>query len=302
MPEAIQIDRDLMYSLVPPGGTLQKLASDVAVHSEGPAYFPADDSLIWSDAHGDRLLRWHHQDGVSIIRQPSSYQNGNCRDLEGRLVGCSSGNRSIVRREHNGEWITLVDRYQYKRLNSPNDLAIKRDGTIWFTDPPYGLTQPHQGYGGRQEQAGSCVYRFDPATQEIDAVITDMERPNGIAFSPDESLLYISDTSGFDEPQGYHHIRAYSVVNGRQVTNGRILAVVSPGQPDGLCVDASGHVFSSSQDSVQVFTPDGTRLGKILIPETCTNLTFGGHEDRRLFITAGKSLYAIDLNTRGIQQ
>ena len=302
MPEAIQIDRDLMYSLVPPGATLQKLASDVAVHSEGPAYFPADNSIIWSDAHGDRLLRWNSNDGASIIREPSNYQNGNFRDLEGRLVGCSSGNRSIVRREHNGDWITLVDSYQAKRLNSPNDLAIARDGTIWFTDPPYGLTQPHQGYGGRQEQAGSYVYRFDPATQEIEAVVTDMERPNGIAFSPDESWLYVSDTSGFDEPHGYHYIRTYSVLDGRRATNGRILAIVTPGQPDGLCVDASGHIFSSSQDSVQVFTPDGNRLGKILVPETCTNLTFGGYEDRRLFITAGKSLYAIDLNTRGIKQ
>ena len=293
---------DRMSEIVPLNAKLQELAKDVTIHSEGPAYFPADDSVIWSDAHGNRLLRWHRHDGVSIIRDPSNYQNGNCRDLEGRLVGCSSGNRSIVRREYNGEWLTLVDSFQAKRLNSPNDLAIKSDGTIWFTDPPYGLTQPHQGYGGQQEQAGSYVYRFDPATQEIEAVITDMERPNGIAFSPDESWLYVSDTSGFDEPHGYHYIRAYSVVDGRRATAGRVFAIVSPGQPDGLCVDASGHIFSSSQNSVQVFTPDGTRLGKILVPETCTNLTFGGRENRCLFITAGKSLYAIDLNTHGIQQ
>jgi gluconolactonase len=300
MPEAIESYHQRLFEIVPPDTKIHKLAIDVAVHSEGPAYFPADDSIIWSDAHGDRLLRWNRHDGVSTLRDPSSYQNGNCRDLEGRLVGCSSGNRSIVRREHSGEWITLVDSYQTKRLNSPNDLVIKSDGTIWFTDPPYGLTQPHQGYGGQQEQAGSYVYRFDPATQEIDAVVTDMERPNGIAFSPDESRLYVSDTSEFDQPHGYHYIRAYSIVDGRRVTDGRILSIVSPGQPDGLCVDASGHVFTSSQDSVQVFTPDGMRLGKIFIPEICTNLTFGGCDQRCLFITAGKSLYAIDLNTRGV--
>ncbi len=302
MSEAIEICDDRMLEIVLPETKLQKLAIDVAVHSEGPAYFPADDSVIWSDAHGDRLLRWHRHDGASVIREPSHYQNGNCRDLEGRLVGCSSGHRSIVRREHHGDWITLVDSYQAKRLNSPNDLAIKRDGTIWFTDPPYGLTQPQQGYGGHQEQAGSYVYRFDPATQEIEAVITDMERPNGIVFSPDESWLYVSDTSEFDRPHGYHHIRAYSIVNGRQVAAGQILAIVSPGQPDGLCVDASGHIFTSSQDSVQVFTPDSLRLGKILVPETCTNITFGGRDNRCLFITAGKSLYTIDLHTHGLPQ
>jgi len=300
MTEAIEIYDDRLRKLVRLGASLQKVANG-AVHSEGPVYFHEDDSVVWSDAHGNCLLRWSASDGVSVLRNPSDYQSGNYRDLEGRLVACSSGGRAIIRREHDGQWQVLVNRCQGKRLNSPNDLVVKRDGTIWFTDPPYGITQPDQGYGGEQEQPGSFVYRFDPTTSEIDAVVTDMVRPNGLAFSPDEHLLYVSDTAAFNIPGGPHHIRVYSVVNERQVTNGRVFAVIAPGQPDGLRVDEHGNIFTSSKDSVQVYAPDGTRLGKIRVPETCANLTFGGLERDRLFITAGKSLYAIDLNTRGVQ-
>ncbi|BAZ67868.1 MAG: SMP-30/gluconolactonase/LRE family protein [Pelatocladus maniniholoensis HA4357-MV3] len=301
MPEVIEIYDDRMCALIHPSASLQKLANG-AVHSEGPVYFHEDDSVVWSDAHGNRLLRWSASDDVSILRDPSDYQSGNYRDLEGRLVACSSGLRAIIRREHDGEWKILVDSYQGKRLNSPNDLVVKSDRTIWFTDPPYGITQPNQGYGGEQEQNGSYVYRFNPATREIYPVVTDMVRPNGLAFSPDESLLYVSDTAAFNIPGGPHHIRVYEVVDDAQhVTNGRVFAVIEPGQPDGFRVDEHGNVFTSSKDSVQIYTPDGTRLGKIFVPETCANLSFGGKERDRLFITAGKSLYAIDLNTHGVQ-
>jgi gluconolactonase len=296
MPEVVVVDDSRMTSLVNPSATLEKLVS-AAVWSEGPVYFPEDDSIVWSDAHGDRLLRWSKQNGVEVLRQPSHYQSGNYRDLEGRLVSCSSGDRAIIRQEHNGEWKTLVDRYQGKRFNSPNDLVVKRDGTIWFTDPNYGLTQPNQGYGGEQEQPGCFVYRFDPQTGEVDAVVTDMVRPNGLAFSPDEKRLYVSDTAAFNIPGGPHHIGVYEVIGDRQVANGRVFAVIDPGQPDGLRVDAQGNVFTSSEDSVQVYTPEGIRLGKIRVPEVCSNLTFGGRQGDRLIITAGKSLYAIDLKT-----
>lgn len=301
MPETIEIYDERMRVLVRPGTTLQKVTNG-AVWSEGPVYFHEDDSVVWSDAHGNRLLRWSANDGVSVLRDPSDYQSGNYRDLEGRLVSCSSGLRAIIRREHDGQWKILADHYQGKRFNSPNDLVVKSDGTIWFTDPPYGLTQPNQGYGGEQEQPGSFVYRCNPATDEIDTVVTDILRPNGLAFSPDESLLYVSDTSAFDIPDGYHHIRMYEVVEGRYVKNGRVFAAIDPGQPDGFRVDDRGNIFTSSEDSVQVYAPDGTRLGKILVPEICANLTFGGPGRDRLFIAAGNSLYAIDLNTRGVQQ
>ena len=300
MSKTIEIYDERMRSLISPDASLQKIANG-AVHSEGPVYFQEDDSVVWSDAHGNRLLRWSAREGVSVLREPSDYQSGNYRDLEGRLVSCSSGLRAIIRREQDGEWKVLVDRYQNKRLNSPNDLVVKRDGTIWFTDPPYGITQPDQGYGGEQEQPGSFVYCFEPEIYKISAVVTDMMRPNGLTFSPDETLLYVSDTAAFNIPQAPHHIRVYDVVDERQATNGRVFAVIEPGEPDGLRVDEHGNVFTSSQDSVQVYAPDGTRLGKILVPEICANLTFGGQKCDRLFITAGKSLYAINLNTRGVQ-
>ncbi|MEH1828690.1 SMP-30/gluconolactonase/LRE family protein (plasmid) [Nostoc sp. C052] len=302
MAEAIEIDDERLLAIVCPGASLQQLANG-AVHSEGPVYFHEDDSVVWSDAHGNCLLRWSSTDGVSVLRSPSDYQSGNYRDLEGRLVACSSGLRAIIRREHDGEWKVLVGCYQGKRLNSPNDLVVKSDGTIWFTDPPYGITEPNQGYGGEQEQPGSYVYRFDPVTGEIYPVVTDMVRPNGLAFSPDESLLYVSDTAAFNIPGGPHHIRVYEVVDvgvarrrHRYLKNGRVFAVIDPGQPDGLRVDENGNVFTSSEDSVQIYAPDGTRLGKIFVPETSANLTFGGKESDRLFITAGHSLYVIDLN------
>jgi gluconolactonase len=293
---AIEISDDGMRAIAHPDATLQKL-TDGAVHTEGPVYIPDDESVVYSDAHDNRLLRWSAKDGVTVLRNPSDYQNGNCLDLDGRLVACSGGLRAIIRQEWNGEWRVLVDRYQGKRLNSPNDLVVKRDGSIWFTDPPYGITEPNQGYGGAEEQPGSYVYRFDPKTGDIDAVVTDMLRPNGLTFSPDEHTLYVSDSSAFNMSNGYHHVRAYDVVGDRQVTNGRIFAVINPGQPDGLCVDQLGHVFVTAQDGVHVYTPGGNQIGKILVPETCANVTFGGRTGNCLFITAGRSLYAINLTT-----
>jgi gluconolactonase len=297
--QVVIVDDVRMASIVHPDANLEKLATG-AVWSEGPVYLPEDDSVVWSDAHGDRLLRWSARDGMEVLRQPSHYQSGNYRDLADRLVSCSSGDRAIIRQEYNGEWQVLIDRYQGKRFNSPNDLVVKRDGTIWFTDPNYGLTQPNQGYGGKQEQPGCFVYRFNPETGAVDAVVTDMLRPNGLAFSPDEKLLYVSDTAAFDIPHGPHHIRVYEVGDDRQTANGRVFAVIDPGQPDGLRVDLQGNIFTSSEDSVQVYAPDGTRLGKILVPEVCSNLTFGGRNGDRLFITAGHSLYAIDLRVAGV--
>ncbi len=179
LPITIEIYDDRMRALIRTEACLQKLTSGF-VHTEEPVYFPEDDSIVFSDAHNNRLLRWSAEDGVRVLRNPLDYQNGNYLDLEGRLVSCSGGLRAIIRQDHDGQWRVLCDRYQGKRLNSPNDLVVKSDGTIWFTDPPYGITEPNQGYGGVQEQPGSYVYRFDPATNEVDAVVTDMLRPNGL--------------------------------------------------------------------------------------------------------------------------
>ena len=296
MTNAIAVYDPRMHSIVNPDAKLEKLA-DGAKHSEGPVYLPKDDSVIFSDVSGDRLFRWSAADGVSILRQPSDryyYQNGNYLDLQGRIVACSHGKRAIIRRERDGEWQIICDRYQNNRLNSPNDLVVKSDGTIWFTDPPFGLTQENEGCGGQQEQAGSFVYRFDPVSGAIDAVIKEMERPNGLAFNPDETILYVSDTSQVDYVQGHHYIRAYDLVGVGRVTNGRVFAVVEPGQPDGIKVDRQGNVFTSSADSVQIYSADGTRLGKISSHEVVANLAFGKN-GKRLFITAGGSLYGIEL-------
>lgn len=269
-----------------------------SIHAEGPVYIPLDGGVVWSDVKGDRVCRWH-QGTTSVIRKPAHFQNGNALDLEGRIVVCSHGDRAIVRQEKDGQWRVIADRYQGKRLNSPNDLVVKSDGTLWFTDPPFGLTQADEGCGGEQEQPGSFVFRFDPSTGEIDAVITDMERPNGLAFSPDESLLYISDTSAVERTEMCHDIRVYDITDGRNASNMRIFAVIEPGQPDGFCIDRAGNVFTSSQDSVQIYSPAGKQIAKIFLPETCTNLAFGGENRDRLLITTSTSLYTIETNTRG---
>jgi gluconolactonase len=288
-----------MKALVLPESRLEKLASG-ATWSEGPVYFHEDDSLIWSDIPQNRLLRWS-RDGLSEYLKPAHFQNGHYRDREGHLIACSHGRRCIERLGEDGLWYMLVDSFQGKRLNSPNDVVVKSDGTIWFTDPSYGLIQPHEGYGGQQEQEGCFVYRFDPVNNQITAVVRDMQMPNGLAFSPDESLLYISDTSASHDPNGNHHIRVYEV-RGKTLVKGRIFAVIEPGLPDGFRLDIHGNIFTSSGDSIQVYAPDGYLIGKIMVPEKVGNCTFGGKNKDRLFIVASSSLYAITLNTKGIQR
>lgn len=294
MSETITAYDPKIFSLIDPDAKLKKLA-EALKHTEGPVYIPEDDSVIFSDVSGNKLFRWNAVDGLKIIREPSHFQNGNYLDLSGRLVSCSHGQRAIIRREDDGTWRILCDSYRGKRLNSPNDLVVKSDGTIWFSDPPFGLTQPEEGYSGNQEQAGSFVFRFEPSTGELDAVIKEMERPNGLAFSPDEKILYVSDTSRVNYAQGHHYIRAYDLVDEKEVANSRVFAVIEPGQPDGFKVDQQGNIFTSSADSVQIYDSDGNCWGKIFLPEVVANLTFGGQDGKCLFITAGSSLYAINL-------
>ena len=300
MTNNFEIFDERFKSILLPDSKLEQLASG-AVWSEGPVYFEHDESVIWSDIPGNRLLHWNASDGMSEFLKPSHFQNGHTLDLQGRIIACSHGERAIVRLEHDGNWTVLVNRFEGKRLNSPNDVVVKSDGTIWFSDPPYGLIQPNEGYGGAQEQAGCFVYRFDPVNLDIDAVVTDMEKPNGLAFSPDEKILYVSDTSASHDENGKNQIRAYDVIDDSSTANGRVFAVIEPGLPDGFRLDKQGWIFTSSEDSVQVLTPQGELLGKILVPEKIGNLTFGGKNKDRLFIAASSSLYAITLNTQGVQ-
>jgi gluconolactonase len=301
MTNQFEIFDERFKSILLPDSKLERLCSG-AVWSEGPVYLESDQSVIWSDIPGNRLLRWSELDGLSEFLKPSHFQNGHTLDLEGRIIACSHGERAVIRLEVDGTWTKLVSHFESKKLNSPNDVIVKSDGTIWFSDPSYGLIQPNEGYGGTQEQAGCYVYRFDPVNLDIDAVVTDMEKPNGLAFSSDEKILYVSDTSASHDENGNHHIRAYDVLDDSSTANGRVFAVIEPGLPDGFRLDKQGWIFTSSQDSIQVFAPDGTLLGKILVPEKVGNLTFGGKNKDRLFIAASSSLYAIELNTQGLQR
>lgn len=293
----IVVEDPRMLQLVDPDTRLERLWTG-GVWSEGPVWWE-DGSLTWSDIPNNRMLRWQPDTGGSVFRQPSGHTNGHTRDREGRLVSCEHSGRRISRTEPDGTIVTLVDRYQGKRLNSPNDVVVKSDGTIWFTDPSYGILSDDEGVKTESEIGACHVYRYDPSTGELDIVADDFEKPNGLAFSPDESLLYISDTGFSHLPDGPRHIRVFDVVEGRRLANGRIFADVRPGASDGFRIDVRGNVFTSSQDSIQVYAPDGSRLGKILVPEIIANCTFGGPDRRRLFITASTSLYAIDVLTQG---
>lgn len=270
--------------------------------TEGPVYFAEDDALLFSDIPGNRIMRWSPRDGLSTFRQPSNFTNGHTRDLQGRLVSCEHGGRRVTRTEADGTITVLADNYQGKRFNSPNDVVVKSDGTIWFTDPPYGIMQPDEGYFGLSEVGGNYVYRLDPISGEVTLVADDLDKPNGLAFSPDERILYIADSAFSHDPFGNHHVRAYDVIEGQRLVNGRLFAVVSPGVPDGFRLDTNGYLYISSWDSIQVYSAAGELLGKIMVPEKIANCTFGGPNRDRLFIAASKSIYAITLNTRGIQK
>ena len=270
--------------------------------AEGPVYFVEDDSLLFSDIPGNRILRWTPKDGYSVFRQPANFTNGHTRDLQGRLVSCEHGGRRVTRTEADGSVVVLVDNYRGKRFNSPNDLVVKSDGTIWFTDPPYGIMQPAEGYHGLSEVGGNFVYRFDPETKDVSIVADDLEKPNGLAFSPDERIMYIADSAGSHDQFAKHEIRAYDVIDGTRLVNSRVFATISPGVPDGFRLDVNGYLYISSHDSIQVYSAGGDLLGKIMVPEIIANCTFGGPNKDRLFIAASSSVYVITLNTQGIQK
>ncbi|MEP7287487.1 MAG: SMP-30/gluconolactonase/LRE family protein [Chloroflexota bacterium] len=301
MTKKFEVYDNRFLELLRPDSELKQLWTG-ARWSEGPVYFTEGDYVTWSDIHNNRMLRWSDKDGMSIFRQPSNFSNGHYRDLQGRLVSCEHGGRRVTRTEADGSVVVLVDSYRGKKLNSPNDVIVKSDGTIWFTDPPYGIIQPGEGYLAESELGINYVFRFDPTTHDLTPVVDDMDKPNGLAFSPDEGILYVADSGFSHDPNGPHHIRAYDVIDGKTLINGRVFAVIEPGVPDGFRLDKHGYLFISSQDSVQVYSPAGELLGKIMVPEIIANLTFGGPNKDRLFIAANSSLYSIMLNTNGIQK
>jgi gluconolactonase len=267
--------------------------------AEGPVWFSDLNCLIWSDIPNQQMLRWVPGGEVSVFRAPSNFTNGNTRDRQGRLVSCQHGTRSVVRTEIDGSITTLADQYQGKRLNSPNDVVVRSDGTVWFTDPTYGILSDYEGYMAVPEQSARNVYRLDPSTGELTVVVDDFRQPNGLAFSPDESLLYIADSGAGPDPSARRPIRVFDVVEGRHLANGRVFCEIDNGSPDGFRMDTNGNLWTSTGDSVQCFSPEGVLLGKIRVPQTVANLTFGGPRKNRLFITATTSLYAVYVTATG---
>jgi gluconolactonase len=277
-----------------------------AVWSEGPVWMHETGELLWSDIPNNRMLAWHPQHGQRVWRDNAEFTNGHVREAGGALLHCSHGQRAVTRTRFGPALQVLADEivvshYQGRRLNSPNDIVVKRDGSLWFTDPPYGILSDHEGHLADSELGDCYVFRFDPADGSLRIVSDFVEEPNGLAFSPDESVLYVSDTSAALRTGGggNHHIVAFDVVGGQDLARPRVFAVVSPGLSDGFRVDENGFVYTSSEDSVQVYHPDGTRIGRIAVPEKVGNLCFGGAAGDELFICASTSLYHLRLATRG---
>ncbi|CAG9272554.1 SMP-30/gluconolactonase/LRE family protein [Paraburkholderia unamae] len=283
--------------LIQPNALLQKIAGD-CLWTEGPVYFPASDLLVWSDIPNNRMLRWAPGMGVGVFRANSNFSNGNTRDGEGRLVTCEHGRRCVSRTEHDGSVSVLVSHYEGKRLNSPNDVVVDSQGTVWFTDPDYGILSDYEGFRADSEIGGCHVYALARGEREARRVADDFVKPNGLAFSPDETKLYIADSGASHVEDGPRHIRVFDVRDGR-LSNGRVFVTMANGIPDGLRLDEHGNVWTSAADGVHCYAPDGTLLGKILLPEAVANLTFGGFNRNRLFITATTSVYSLHVGVRG---
>lgn len=298
---------DRFKSVAQGAGSLDRLCTG-AQWSEGPVWMHEDRSVLWSDIPNNRMLRWHAQDGMSVWREKAEFTNGHTREADGSLLHCSHGLRAIVRTRFGKDLSQqsdeiVVNNYQGRRLNSPNDVVVKSDGTIWFTDPPYGIVSNHEGYKADSELGDCYVFRFDPVSKSLRIVTDVIEEPNGLAFSPDESTLYVSDTSAAlkKDGSGNHHIMAFDVVGGQDLANPRLFATISPGLSDGFRLDQHGFLYTSCEEGVQVYHPDGTKMALIDVPEKVGNLTFGGTARNELYICASQSLYCIRLNTKGLQ-
>lgn len=281
--------------------TVQRLATGMA-WAEGPVWFGDGRLLLWSDIPNNRIMRWNEVNGeVDVFRQPSGHANGNTRDRQGRLITCEHGGRRVIRTEHDGGITVLMERWQGRRLNSPNDVVVKSDGSIWFTDPPFGLLSHYEG-GLAAQELNANVYRIDGQTGQASIVADDVLGPNGLAFSPDEARLYVVESRGVPN----RNIRCFDAVDGERLSNSRVLIDAGPGgTPDGFRVDIDGNLWAGwgmgtpELDGVMVFSPQGEPIGRIALPERCANVCFGGRMRNCLFMAASHSVYAVYVNTQG---
>ncbi|MGV8935602.1 MAG: SMP-30/gluconolactonase/LRE family protein [Allorhizobium sp.] len=287
-------------ALIVKSAALEELYSDCR-WAEGPVWFNDLNCLIWSDIPNQRMLRYVPDGGVSVFRAPSNFTNGNTRDRQGRLVSCEHGMRRVTRTEVDGTITVIADSFEGRRLNSPNDVVVHSDGSIWFTDPTYGILSDYEGYKSEPEQPTRNVYRVDAPTGRIEAMVTDFRQPNGLAFSPDETKLYVADSAASHDKTAPRHIRVFDVGPAGQLSNGRVFCDLDCGIPDGFRLDTAGNLWTSAADGVHCFAADGSLIGKIKVPQTVANLTFGGPKRNRLFITATRSLYAIYVTATGAQ-
>ncbi len=280
-------------SLIAPGSKVEKLAGGMKF-TEGPVWLPKEGKLVFSDIPNSKLMQWSEEDGLSVFRE-SENANGNILDLQGRIISCQHGARNVIRIEEDGSTRVLADKFDGKRFNSPNDVAVRSDGSLWFTDPPWGLTGPH-------EIPGHWVYKLDPKTGDVDVIVKDLAMPNGIVFSPDESRLYIADTGGNSRhPDPSFHrapatIRCYEVSQEGEL--GKVLFHIDAGS-DGMAVDVKGNLYTTHAGKVYVYDPDGNEIEQIDVPEGPANVTFGGDDYRTLFITARNSLYGVRMKHAG---
>ena len=274
---------------------------------EGPVWMGDWNCLLFSDIPNNRILRWIPGDdishgpgrGLSVFREPANYSNGHTRDRQGRLISCEHGSRSVTRTEYDGSITTLASQYQGKRLNSPNDVVVKSDGTIWFTDPHYGIMSNYEGYASEQELP--ChVYKLNPESGELTVMISDFDCPNGLAFNSDETKLYVSETGKIFDESAQRHIRQFDLSADGELSGGEVFHEISPGLSDGFRLDTDDNLWSSAGDGVHCISPEGELLGKIITPELVSNVCFGGRSKHQLFITATTSVYCISLNRQGI--
>jgi gluconolactonase len=275
--------------ILAPNSAVRRIAAGLKF-TEGPVWMPNRKVLLFSDIPADTIYQWAKGRKHTVFRRPSHNANGNTRDTRGRLITCEHGSRTVTRTANSGKVNTLAATFGDKRLNSPNDAAVKSDGTIWFTDPPYGLKR-----GQKREQAKNYVFRLDPNAAEPVAVADDFHMPNGLCFSPDEKHLYIADSG---RP---HHIRRFPVLKGNKLGKGKLFAVIRPGAPDGIRCDTAGRLYSTAGDGVQVFDAKGTKLGVIRTPQPAANCCFGAAGNRTLFITARSGVYAVKLAVPGLK-